>query len=76
MTPETAKEMLYKYDSSCTGCLGFEDFLELLADYQDTLLNRRNEAMEYYEDMQNVHYVFHQYELTKKTHSNTRVFLR
>jgi hypothetical protein len=54
VTPEYAKELLYKYDATCTGCLAFEDFLELLADYQDVLLNRRNDAIEYYGTMQNV----------------------
>jgi hypothetical protein len=41
-------KFIYEYDSSCTGALDFEDFVEFLADYQATLEFKRDEAIAYY----------------------------
>ncbi|KAJ3279194.1 hypothetical protein HDU76_009589, partial [Blyttiomyces sp. JEL0837] len=42
------QQFFYDYDSSCTGALDFEDFLEFLADYQVTLEAQRDEALAHY----------------------------
>ncbi|KAJ3411147.1 hypothetical protein HDV05_002661 [Chytridiales sp. JEL 0842] len=44
------KQFIYDYDSSCTGALDFEDFLEFLGDYQVTLQQKRDKALAHYND--------------------------
>jgi hypothetical protein len=48
------RDILYAYDSTCTGCFEFEDYLEFLADYQEVLNKKRVEAAEHYELMKKV----------------------
>jgi hypothetical protein len=49
VSTEYVRDILYVYDSTCTGCLEFEDYLEFLADYQEVLNNKRVQAAEHYE---------------------------
>ncbi|KAJ3206164.1 hypothetical protein HDU67_008350 [Dinochytrium kinnereticum] len=48
MSMEQIKMFLYTYDTSCTGALDFEDFIEFLADYQATLAQKRDKALTHY----------------------------
>ncbi|KNE70630.1 hypothetical protein AMAG_15386 [Allomyces macrogynus ATCC 38327] len=41
---DVVKSIMYRYDSSCSGLLDFEDFLEFLADYNVTLEMKRDAA--------------------------------
>ncbi|KAI9327055.1 hypothetical protein BDR26DRAFT_876141 [Obelidium mucronatum] len=43
-----ARDFIYEYDSSCTGSLDFDDFMEFLGDYQAILQVRRDKATAYY----------------------------
>ncbi|KAG5460631.1 MAG: hypothetical protein BJ554DRAFT_7293, partial [Olpidium bornovanus] len=38
------RQFMLKYDSSCTGAMDFEDFLEFMGDYQITLASQRKKA--------------------------------
>jgi Ca2+-binding EF-hand superfamily protein len=44
------KQFIYDYDTSCTGALDFEDFLEFLGDYQVTLKQKRDRALGHYNE--------------------------
>ncbi|KAJ3108067.1 hypothetical protein HDU97_002302 [Phlyctochytrium planicorne] len=48
MSMEQVKMFLYTYDTSCTGAMDFEDFIEFLADYQATLAQKRDKALSHY----------------------------
>eukprot|EP01137_Pigoraptor_chileana_P032444 Opistho-2@21804 len=51
LTKEQAKALIYKYDSACEGLLIFDDFLELLADYEVTLKHGRDIAFAAFEHL-------------------------
>ncbi|KAJ3187591.1 hypothetical protein HK101_009344 [Irineochytrium annulatum] len=51
---EQVKLFLYQYESSCTGAMDFEDFLEFLADYQATLAQKRDKALMQYNEQLDV----------------------
>ncbi|ORY49523.1 hypothetical protein BCR33DRAFT_847478 [Rhizoclosmatium globosum] len=48
ITLTQARDFIYEYDSSCTGCLDFDDFIEFLGDYQAILQVRRDKALGHY----------------------------
>ncbi|KAJ3267309.1 hypothetical protein HDU77_000022 [Chytriomyces hyalinus] len=50
VTIAQAQDFIYEYDSSCTGSLDFDDFIEFLGDYQAILQVRREKAMVYYQE--------------------------
>ncbi|KAJ3222617.1 hypothetical protein HK099_002087 [Clydaea vesicula] len=41
MTVTQILDFIFKYDTSCTGSLDFDDFLELLSDYESTISEQR-----------------------------------
>ncbi|KAJ3234634.1 hypothetical protein HDU81_001289 [Chytriomyces hyalinus] len=50
VTITQAQDFIYEYDSSCTGSLDFDDFIEFLGDYQAILQVRREKATVYYQE--------------------------
>ncbi|KAJ3096131.1 hypothetical protein HK100_005639 [Physocladia obscura] len=48
-----ARDFIYEYDTSCTGCLDFDDFIEFLGDYQAILHVKREKAVKYYTERSN-----------------------
>ncbi|KAI9309973.1 hypothetical protein DFJ73DRAFT_968909 [Zopfochytrium polystomum] len=48
------RQFIYTYDTSCTGTLDFDDFLEFLADYELTLELQRQKAISFFQEKMNL----------------------